>query len=123
MKTTILSTIALAALVMIGATSQADAHPRGVPAGHVYISGYRSCGTPIYTERYFVRHDRRGYPVWGYRAVPDRPSYRAAYRPAPRYYAPAVVCPPPVRVYAPPVCAPVYPARGTGITITGSFRR
>jgi len=36
----------------------------------IYISGRASCGTPIYTERYFIRIDRHGHAVWGYRALP-----------------------------------------------------
>lgn len=36
----------------------------------VYVSGHASCGTPIYTERYVVRFDRHGHPVWGCRTLP-----------------------------------------------------
>lgn len=36
----------------------------------VYVSGYASCGTPIYTERYVVRVDRHGHPIWGCRTLP-----------------------------------------------------
>jgi len=108
MKTKTLITAAIAALAMIAATPAAEAHPqRGHSKSHVYVSGYRSCGTPIYTERYFTRYDRRGYPVWGYRVVP----------------APVRYCPPPRRYYRAPVCPPPYPYHGRGgVVISGSFR-
>ncbi len=44
------------------------------PANHVYISSYHR-GVPIYTERFFIRFDRFGYPVWGYRVVPRHHHY------------------------------------------------
>ena len=88
-------TLALGALAWIGATPAAEARPyhhrgdRHVSA-HIYIGGHQPCGTPIYYERYVVRHDPYGYPVWGHRrcAAP------------PRHYHPPVVVRPP---YPPPV--------------------
>lgn len=86
MKTTII-TLTIAALALIGTATRAEARSY---SSHTYVSGYRSCGTPIYTERYFIGYDRCGAPVWGYRVV--RSSYRPVVRS--RYHAP---CPPPVR--------------------------
>ncbi len=106
-------TSAVAFLALFGATTQAEARPhRGYSSSQVYISGYRSCGTPIYTERYAVRYQRCGTPVWGYRVLAR-----------PRYYAP-----PPVRGYyhRPSVCPPPYRPyggyRNRGVVIHGSFR-
>lgn len=109
-------TFALAAFTWIGAAPNADARPhrgRGYDShhhsSHIYVSGYHSCGTPIYTERYLIRYNRRGYPVWGYRVVaPPRHYYHAPVR---RHrHVPA--CPPPVYYGSP---------RG-GVVIHGSFR-
>jgi hypothetical protein len=82
MKTIALS-IGLAALALISSAPTADARPygRSGQSSHIYISGYRSCGTPIYTERYLVGYDRCGNPVWGYRQVAYNP--RPAVRPCP----------------------------------------
>ena len=100
----LLSTTMIAALAMIVAAPLADARPhhRGkhrYDNSYVYISGYRSCGTPIYKERYVRHYKRCGTPVWGYRIVPpprhyyyERPRYERRYReyqpacPPPRYY-------------------------------------
>lgn len=112
MKTWI-TTIAIAALTLSVGTSNAEArsHHRSESSRSVYISGYRSCGTPIYTERILVGYDRRGYPVWEYRVVE-----------APRYYRPE----PGPRYYSAPVCPPPRPSyggyRNSGIVIQGSFR-
>jgi hypothetical protein len=84
----IIVTFTIAALTLIGSVTPADA--RHSHSSRTYISGYRSCGTPIYTERYFVGYDRCGAPVWGYRIV--RSSY---YRPVVRARSQAP-CPPPV---------------------------
>ena len=71
MKTIIPVTV-VAALAMATAPL-ADARPphhRGKHhASHVYISGYRSCGTPVYQERYVRSYMRCGTPVWGYRKI------------------------------------------------------
>jgi hypothetical protein len=110
MKPSILITAAIASLILLGATPLAEARShRGHHSSHVYISGYRSCGTPIYTERYLVRYMRCGSPVWGYRVVAP-----------PRY------CPPPRRYYQRPVCPPPYPYSGgyyrSGVVIGGTLR-
>ena len=87
---TIITTVAIAALALVGAAPEADARPYH-QSGNVYISGYRSCGTPVYSERYFIGYDRCGEPIWGVRSV-RQPYYRPAAQP--RYVAP---CPPPYR--------------------------
>ena len=86
MKTTILS-LAIAALAMLGAAPQATAGSRY--SNHVYISGYQSCGTPIYRERYFIGYDHCGRPIWGTRIVRHyaRPVVRTRYvEPCPPVY-------------------------------------
>lgn len=85
MKSTLI-TLTIAALALISSVTSADARSH---SSRPYVGGYRSCGTPIDTERYFVGYDRCGAPVWGYRTV--RSSYRPVVRA--RYQAP---CPPPV---------------------------
>jgi len=109
MKTAILTSV-LAALAMVAAAPTADARShRGHHSSHVYVSGYRSCGTPIHTERYVMRYRPRcGSPVWGYRVVP----------------APVRYCPPPRRYYRQSACPPPYPYRHgrSGVVIQGSFR-
>jgi len=75
---------------------------------HVYVSGYRSCGTPIYQERYVTGYKRCGTPVWGYRKIKHHPRHH--YVPRPQYCPPRPVCPP-----------PSYYHRGNRIVIQGSF--
>lgn len=87
---TILTSVAIATLALLGAAPEAQARPYH-QSGRVYVSGYRSCGTPIYSERYFIGYDRCGEPIWGVRSV-RQPCYRPVVRP--RYVAP---CPPPYR--------------------------
>ena len=115
MKTWI-TTLAIGALALAGAVTTAEARPhRGhESSSRVYISGYRSCGTPVYSERYLVGYDRCGSPIWRTRIVsPPR-----HYRPAPRYYS-APSCPPPHPAYG-----GYYNEgrRNSGIVIQGSFR-
>lgn len=113
-KSSILITAAISALALLGVTSPAEAgsyhkHHRN----HVYASGYRSCGTPIYREKYLIAYDRCGYPVWGYRIV----SPPVRYCPPPRdyYHSRPAVCPPPNPYY--------YGSRTrNGVVISGSFR-
>ncbi|HSP43559.1 MAG TPA: hypothetical protein VLO11_11855 [Luteolibacter sp.] len=101
----LIPTTLIAALAMIVAAPLADARPhhRGKHhkhhyKSHVYVSGYRSCGTPIYQERY-VRHYRScGTPVWGHRVVAPPRHYRHA---RPRYHRDSY-CPPPRPVCPPP---------------------
>lgn len=76
---TILITCAIAAFTLLGAAPQAEARSY---ESHIYISGHQSCGTPIYTERYFIGHDHCGRPLWGTRVV------RHNYRPVVRHAAP-----------------------------------
>ena len=81
MKSIIIN-LAVAAFALIAAVPQAEARSHG---SRVYVSGYTSCGSPIYTEKYFIGYDHCGRPLWGYRTV--RQYART------RYIAP---CPPPV---------------------------
>jgi hypothetical protein len=109
MKTGII-TAAITAFTLFGTTLQSDARPhRGHYNAPVYVSGYRSCGTPIYQQRYISHYRRCGTPVWVVRHVaPPRHHY---HRP-PVYVAPVPVCPPPYYGGHP---------RG-GVVIQGSFR-
>jgi len=85
MKSSI-TALCIAAFTLIGTATPADARPH---SNHTYVSSYRSCGTPIYTERYLLGYDRCGEPVWGHRTV------RSPYRPVVRsYHQPP--CPPPI---------------------------
>lgn len=99
----ILTTFAIATLALLGSAPEVQARPYHPSGGGVYISGHRSCGTPIYSERYFIGYDRCGAPIWGVRAV--RQSY---YRPVaqPRYVAP---------------CQPQY--RSTSHRYSSGYRR
>lgn len=109
MKTTLL-TLSLAAFAWLAAAPAAEArHKHRGYSSHVYVSGYRSCGTPIYTERYVIRVKRCGTPVWGYRRVA----------------APRVYCPPPrPRRYVPAPCPPppCYDGYRSGVVIRGTVR-
>jgi hypothetical protein len=118
MKTWI-TTAAIAALALLGATPNAEARDRHhhreyrhhMPDSHIYISGHRSCGTPIYRQRYCVGHDRYGRPIWRTRVVAAPRYYRSEGRP---------------RYRSAPVCPPSYPSYGGyrrgGIVIQGGFR-
>ena len=91
----LITTIAIVAMTLIGSTPKAEArnhHPHGY-ATSIYISGYRSCGTPIYTERYLIGYNRCGMPIWGYRIVSGPYGYVAPILPSIRYQA-VRVCPP-----------------------------
>lgn len=113
---TIIPTIAIAAFAMMALSHTADARPhhRGKHKGHdshIYVSGYRACGTPVYHHRYIRSYRRCGTPVWGYRVVPP---------PRRHYVAPRHVrraCPPP------PCPPPVYHHRPSGnrVIIQGVF--
>lgn len=79
---TVFTAFAIAAVALLGSTTQAEARSHKAPASYTYISGYRSCGTPIYTQKYFIGYDHCGRPLWGYRIV-SPPRYHRA--PEPRY--------------------------------------
>jgi hypothetical protein len=117
MKTSIITAI-IASLTLLGTSPEGEARPhRGHHNGNVYVSGYRSCGTPIYQQRYITHYKHCGKPVWKNRYVaPPRAHY---------YHRP--VCPPPVRICPPPVpvCPPTYYHGGyprNGVVIQGTFR-
>jgi hypothetical protein len=78
MKT--IATAFAAIALTLGAATQASARDycESDYRTTVYISGYASCGTPIYTERYVVRVDRYGHPIWGCRRLPV--SYHRGHR-------------------------------------------
>jgi hypothetical protein len=106
---TIIAAIAISAFTFIG-SSVADARPHR-HSSHVYISSYKSCGSPVYKERYFVGYDRWGNEIWKTRLV--RQSYRPVVRP--RYVAP---CPPPRHVHR-----DYGRGYGRGVTIHAHFGR
>jgi hypothetical protein len=110
MKTGII-TAAIATIALLGSSPQGEARPhRGHHSGSTYVSGYRSCGTPIYQQRYISHYQRCGTPYWKTRYV----------APPRQYYYRAPVCPPPV-----PVCPPTYYHGGyprSGVVIQGTFR-
>jgi hypothetical protein len=112
---TIITTFTIAAITLLGVAPEAQArHPR---QNRVYVSEYRSCSAPVYTERYLIGYDHCGHPIWGSRTI------RQPYRPVVqhRYIAP---CPQP---YFQP--RPQYsnsyqrPYYGNGISIQANFRR
>lgn len=112
----IITTLVTAALTLLVVTPQAQArHPQ---QNRVYVNGYPSCGTRVYTERYFIGYDRCGNPVWGTRTV--RQSYPQVVYPQ-RYIAP---CPQP---YSPRYSS--YQSRcqkpyyGSGIRVQTTYRR
>ncbi len=81
------ATAAIITLTLLGAAPESEAGYGH--SGRTYVSGYQSCGTPIYTERYFIGYDRCGNPVWGTRVVRSqyRPVVRQRYvAPRPTYY-------------------------------------
>lgn len=98
MKNTILTTLIAAATIFVAATPAADAQRyhrhqhHQHQSSHIFVSGYHSCGTPIYTERYIIRYDRYRRPVYGHRVIRHRRHHHV--RPAPRGYRVAP-CPPP----------------------------
>jgi len=80
----IITLIAAVCITLLGTTTQADARHQK----NIYISSYQSCGTPIYTERYFIGYDECGDPVFGYRTVRShyQPVVRRHYRPVVRHH-------------------------------------
>jgi hypothetical protein len=81
---TLLTSLAAVSLFILGSSQSAEA--RGYES-RVYISSYLPCGTPVYTERYYIGRDRCVNPVWSTRVV--RQHHRPVARPV--YVAP---CPP-----------------------------
>ncbi len=81
MKTLLTLSVALIGFLGIGAGEVEARHYH--QNGNVYVSGYLSCGTPIYSQRVFTGYDRCGYPVYVVRRVTvprrqiiQRPVYR-----------------------------------------------
>lgn len=66
--------IAIAAFAMtFGAATQAEARDyRDSYRTTIVITGRDHRGNPIYAERYFIRMNAHGRPMWGYRAVRGR---------------------------------------------------
>jgi len=64
MKSSIIH-LTIAAMVLLGTVPQAGA--RSHQSARIYISGYTSCGVPIYVERYFIGYDPCGNEIWGKR--------------------------------------------------------
>jgi hypothetical protein len=68
--------ITLSAIAMtLGAVSHADARDHG--GGNRYpttvvVTGADKHGRPIYAERYFIRLNSHGKPMWGYRPLPGK---------------------------------------------------
>lgn len=107
---TLVTTLGLAALALTTFANTADARPRH--GNRIYVSGHRSCGTPIYSERYFVRYDRCGVPVWAVRPYCPpvvRPCPPPYYGPRP-YVAPGVVFQATFTSRPAPAPRPYYPA-------------
>lgn len=109
----IIATFITIPLLILGSAAKADArcHP-----GRTFISSYLPCGTPVYSERYFIGYDRCGKPIWGTRVI--RPAYRPVYRPVVR---PVYVAPCPPRYVAPRRCD--VPYDGVNLTFQGSWSR
>jgi hypothetical protein len=65
--------IAIAAIAMtFGATTQVEARDRHDGGGYrttIVVTGRDHRGRPIYAERYFIRMNSHGRPMWGYRPV------------------------------------------------------
>lgn len=59
--------IITAAFLFAANSAEARTYPYG---GITYISGYASCGSPIYTKKVIVNHDRYGKPVYKYYSIP-----------------------------------------------------
>lgn len=93
----ILSTLVAATLLSLCTTADARPHDHGRHTSTIHISGYRSCGTPIHTQRFCAGYDRFGRPIWRTRIV-ARPHHRRpvvrvcpprpCVRPLPRRYRP-----------------------------------
>ncbi|WP_143157579.1 MULTISPECIES: hypothetical protein [Rubritalea] len=66
---TISTLLALLAMVLVYQPSEAQAG-RYDTSIYTYVSGYASCGCPLYTKRVFARYDRYGRPVYTYYSQP-----------------------------------------------------
>ena len=68
-----------ALLVPLFLSSTASAqHCRSMPT-YTYVSGYTSCGKPIYTKRVTIGYNCQGYPIYRYYAVPYQCGCRKTY--------------------------------------------
>lgn len=73
--------IAIAALAMtFGAATQAEARDyRDSYRTTIVVTGRDYRGNPIYSERYFIRMNAHGRPMWGYRPVRGGRGYDRGY--------------------------------------------
>jgi hypothetical protein len=71
-----LGLIAFAVAALSGLSATAEA---GHSSSSTYVSGYTSCGTPIYTQRILVGYDRYQRPIYQYRTLPPRSRQAPVY--------------------------------------------
>jgi hypothetical protein len=81
-----LATLAAVVFTVLAAAPKAEARH---PESRIYISGYLSCGSPVYTERYLIGYDRCGHPVWGTRVIRHEAAPRYRRECAPVYQVPS----------------------------------
>jgi len=65
------------------AAPSVEARPYHNHGTQTYVSGYTSCGCPIYKQRYIVRYDHCGNPIYAYRVLPvshGHSCHRNSYR-------------------------------------------
>jgi len=93
-KTTIMKTIIVTITTIFvslaGFAEKAEAKSYHHPIGHsyVYISGYTSCGYPMYTKRVIVGYDCYHRPIYKYYKIPVSHGYKGCgtkvcYKPKP----------------------------------------
>ena len=71
MKTIATAITALA--LTFGAATQVEARDRYEDyRTTVVVTGRDHRGNPVYAERYFIRMNAHGRPMWGYRPLPSR---------------------------------------------------
>ncbi len=72
MKT--IATIIAALAMTFGAATQVEAREyRGdIYRTTIVVTGRDHRGNPVYAERYFIRMNAHGRPLWGYRPLPSR---------------------------------------------------
>lgn len=65
------ATVAIAAFFATPTDADAGIHV-SIGSSHTYVSGYASCGCPIYTKRVFRGYDCNRRPVYSYYRQPFR---------------------------------------------------